>query len=321
MRALVRQMQHLGTSLCIVILIAGCGGGGGGGGSSNAAAQGNVLFAPDIGRTSMIGAFSTLNPSPGQLQGSLLTVSDRTGTNVQYDSARDLLYTAQGALNAQKMIAVFGNASKATGSISPVRTWNLPADVVTVDKIVLDTASDTLYVGGHRTYDNRIYVYSGASTLSGTPTPTHTFTPASGLIDFAVDVNRGLVYYTGNFPYGIYGISVSTGTERHVACNGCVPSGVAIDARNDRLYAANGTDEIHVIANASLAQPADIAQLSVANPLFLTFDPTNDRLYVSAYTRVFILNSVGAIGTSGSISSATAVSVNGAISIGGFGIP
>ncbi|MRT00187.1 hypothetical protein GJQ57_16215 [Ralstonia pickettii] len=300
----------------------------GGGDSSDAATAStggagstkNVLFAPDTANNH-IGATSTLNPAPGTtLQVGLLTTPVVVaGQNVQYDSVRDWLYAGQGS-SSPFQIAVFSSAGTLSGAISPARTWQLPTDLIRISKIVLDTVNDTLYVGGSRTYDSIIYVYPKASTLTGMPVPSKTFGNLPGLADFDVDVPRGLIYYTGTAPFGIYKMPLATGVAQTVACGGCVPVGVSIDSAHDRIYVAD-LKNVHVIAGASTSQSKDVAQLAMSNPRLLTYDKNYDRLYVSAYTNVYVLNAVNSISSSQAAASGTAIYVNGVTSIGGFGLP
>ncbi len=81
------------------------------------------------------------------------------------DKASDRLYVADPSASN---IVVFDNASTANGNVAPARviaTGGSPSAVW------LDAATDRLFVGdtlGH------VWIYDGASTLTGTPTPTRT---------------------------------------------------------------------------------------------------------------------------------------------------
>jgi len=320
------------TALLLSILLAACGGGGsssGNAGSTGSASEtpptttptstGNVLFAPNLGN-GIVGAFPTLTLTQGTAQGVQLTLSGMTGINVQYDKAHDWLYAVI-ANGQQNEVAVYAQASTASGRLTPARTFQLPAKIVLVTKIVLDPVADKLYVAGEVQSDGSLLlVYANASTATGTPTPVQQFAAVSGLSDFTVDAGRGLVYYSSNAPSMLHRLTLASGTDQSIACNYCTPDGTAVDSARDRLYVVDLFKSVHVITGASTAQPTDIASMYVIDATYLTYDSHNDRLYVSAGSQVGIYDDVQSV-TATLGAALTMVTANGLQSAGEFGLP
>jgi sugar lactone lactonase YvrE len=79
-------------------------------------------------------------------------------TDVSVDTTKDLLYVAD-----EGDVYVFATASTATGNVAPIH--DIQVNFTTASAILIDAASDTLYVAD--TTGNAIHIYNGASTLDG----------------------------------------------------------------------------------------------------------------------------------------------------------
>lgn len=312
------------ASLFFALTLTSCGGGSSGSSpaTSVVATSANVLFVPDTGQ-GVIAAFPTLDAAPGTtLQGNLIAVKSWQGNNVQYDSLRDDLYAADGTPALVK-INVYGAASKAGAGVTPSRSFSLPPDVISVNRLIFDKASNTLYVGASRTYSGVILVFRNASSLTGVATPDRTII-LSGLSDFALDLVRNIAYVNN----GISGIGRVPNIDTVSGVQPLTPnifsfisSGVAVDVIKDRLYVSDVFNGVHIVTQASTVNPTLLGTLAIANARLVSFDPNNDRLYVSAYQKAYVVNTASVLTATSTISATTAVSIPNAVSIGGFGFP
>jgi hypothetical protein len=310
--------------LFVVFAMVGCGGGGAASGSGAAPTLGkNLLFVPDFG-AGVIAAFPVLDAAPGStLQGNIISPKSFQGKNVQYDGQRDELYTAAGG-SGLASINVYVSASNAVAGATPARNFLLPSDLISVNKLVLDVTMDTLYVAASRQYDGAVLVFKNASSRSGAATPDRSIYMGSGVNDFALDLVRN-VAYIGN---SIVGISRISNFDK---VSGVLPvtpnifsfftSGVAVDVIQDRLYVADVSNGVHIVKQASTASASLVGTLAIANPQFATFDQKNDRLYISAYKNVFVINSASTLTSASTVPTNAAVAIPNAVSVGGFAFP
>jgi hypothetical protein len=298
------------ASLLSAAMLVACGGGG----SSDSTPRDDspkILFVPDQ-RTGTIGALSTLAPAAGS---NLLVDSFRPkdgggfGGNVQYDAARDELYSGWQTHTPadQAGVAVYGSASKGSAGLTLTRILKLPNDVRRqTEWLVLDRVTDTLYVHASRVYDDELMVYKNASTLSGTVLPDQSFVFKNHMSQPAFDFKRG-IFYTGYLRFNL-----STGVA--IAGLPYLPEageGVAVDSDRDVLYLANSRDNtVRIISQASTADAAIVATLQIQNAEHVTIDPENNRLYVSANQTEYVFE--GASTIRGSAANGSAVSVAGA---------
>lgn len=301
------------------LLLASCGGGDSGGDS--APGGNNVLFVTDIGRGVVAGA-PALDPAPGPLQVTVTPVASLQGDNVQYDASRDELYVASGSIPGPLVIAVHARASSTVAGTTPARQFNLPTGFNGVQRMVLHVASDTLYVAVHGTYSSSILVYQNASTRTGSPAPSRSITIGDGVNDFAIDFTHDVAYVITS----IIGVKV---LPQFHTLSGTLPvspnysnilaTGVAVDAARDRVYLSDWSNGVFVIDQASTVNRSVVARVAVLNARLVSFDPRNDRLYVSAYRDAYILNRASQLTSSSTV--ASAVSIPSAVSLGGFSFP
>jgi sugar lactone lactonase YvrE len=90
-------------------------------------------------------------------------------TDVSVDTTKDLLYVAD-----ETDVYVFATASTATGNVAPIHDIQVN---FTVSAVLIDAASDTLYIAD--TANSAIHVYNGASTLDGPVTANRTLQGAT----------------------------------------------------------------------------------------------------------------------------------------------
>lgn len=303
------------ASLLSIALLAACGGGGGSGDSSIHDDSPRILFVSDK-TTGTIGMLSTLAPPAGsnlQIDSIRLKDGGGFGDNLQYDAARDELYSGWSSIvpSIENGVAVHGPASKGAAGLRLTRTLKFSNDIGRRTRwLVLDRASDTLYVKADRTYDDELMVFRNASTLSGVVVPNQSFVFKNHMSQPAFDFKRS-IFYAG---YGRFDLA----TGQAIAGLPALPaagSGAAVDPERDILYLANVLNNtVSIVAQASTANAAVVATLPITGAQHVTIDPANDRLYVSAYQTEYVFE--GASTIRGTTANGTAASVPGA-SLGG----
>lgn len=329
-------------SLFATIFLVACGGGGSGGagdsagtgtgtsGGSTTGAVGapSVLFVADYGHN-VIGAFSTLNPTPGtSLVSHIIPAGGYLGfdNGIAYNVKTDELFVV-----SDNTIAVFGNASTADARAVASRRISLPADIVVLGGLQLDATTDTLYVGGQRTYDSKLLVIKNASTKSGAVLPDRALIFPERFNSFSIDLRRSIMYTTGSVATAVLvysNIGAGSGTVR--ADRGIsVPQfssvgAVAVDSVRDRLYvtwsgvAGSG---IALVTGASTTSPTVLGTIAVPGPRIVAVDAANDRIYAGAHGQAYLINQASKVSPSSTPVEAIAALAPAGSLIGGFAFP
>ena len=302
--------------LTISMLLTACGGGGGGSGAPSTGnppviaqppvAASNVLFVTDR-ENKAIAAFDTLAPAPGSatMIGKVLTSDAGIGYGAQLDSQRDLLYTAY-----VNQINVHANARTLAGRVTPARTITVNIANVFLNRMVLDTANDRMYVGYQGgSVSAGFAVFDKISTLSGQVTPSRMFRGPIDIDHFAIDTKRAILYskhiHLTSEVYVFVGIDSAQGEQaiaRRIPNEGQNIVGLAVDAERDRLYAGVDTGSLFVFSEASKTNK----NIRYGNILpgwrrggVMALDTRNDRLYAGLDSTTFIVNSASTIGQPG----------------------
>jgi DNA-binding beta-propeller fold protein YncE len=242
--------------------------------------------------------------------------------NLFVDPAGDKLYVANYKVsNVTGYVPVFANAHAITGSVAPERiiedASRLGFDVM---DLVYDAAHDRLYVlHDPNEGSDSIQVYDQARNVAGDVPPTRLLT-TTFLVErgMAMDLGRDQAYIFGWDPgawsngLGVFiGLSSASG---QITPTRLITSDIWLDSQvtdyvadvvHDRLYILRSTypsSTIAVLENVSSAHseivPSRIISgphtLLDSDPLDMAFDPTGDRLYVSADSpgRVLVFNGI-----------------------------
>lgn len=261
---LYRSVPLLALTLALAGLAA-CGGGGGGGGnnSNSPAAVASNLFAGDTVNLA-IGSLINKNPSAGQIAVDRIVTGSDTKlssylSDFALDAAHDRLYVANG-----RSILVFNNISTAQGNVPPARVvTSIPSGTNgSFQGLYLDTVHDVLYVGHLYVFGSaEIQVFNNASTANNA-TPNRTFVFTSDYItSISVDVARDIFY--------VYSSDPTNNTQVNIFDNASTVSGVVSPDRA-------------IVFGDSYSSGA---------PLGLVVDSSNNRLYVSAFSSVYVFDS------------------------------
>lgn len=210
------------------------------------------------------------------------------------DAGSNQLYVVNNSVFLTGM-EMFTSASTLTGSsTAPSRTLSGPFDA-SIRMAFVDTTRDVLYV----TDGASVFSWANASTVNGTPAPTHTLTAGSTGLQFSfgvfVDTGNNVLYVSdiGNKSVRIWNnaSTVGGGTSPSRVILGAntqltTPFDVLVDTTRNVLYVANG-NSILVWNNASTVSGnvAPNRVISGANTLLtqtcqMTLDTARDTLYV-----------------------------------------
>ena len=310
-------LQRIGAILAFLSLAA-CGGGssgtgdaGLGNGSDPGTPAKNVLFVGDEGKFAFA-TFSTLKPAAGAtIAANLLDIGPTTmWLGIAYDGVRDRLYA-----NDSRQIAVFDQASTLKGKIAPTRAIvPLIPNLELLYGMQLDKANDQLYVGYHTSVAGpySIAVFNNASMLTGSVAPSRVIIGIDAG-HFAIDTLRNILYTRSAssieslidvYPSQnlINGVAPSnTRKTLRPMVNG-LPSGLALDQNNDRLYVGVAGSGVAVVTDASsraileLRDPVGTLVELIALPnnaqmnVGLAYDSNNDRLYAGFDSSVYLLD-------------------------------
>jgi hypothetical protein len=304
------------------LLLAGCGSSGQGTTGQSNGGQPSILYVADIAHGA-IGGFADADPAAGaMLAGRVISGVTGLGGNLAYDESRDSLYASKGGT-----VVVFDQASLASGTVMPSRTLTPSGGPFVSLSLLLDKSTDQLYVGANRqSGDGVVLVFAGASTLSGSKAPDRTMVVPNGVNTFTLDTSRSILYVLG----AIIGVHVyenadtASGTLSPARVIGGFTSatGLSIDAGRDRLYVADVFAGIRFIPDASSpSSAASPGAVPIPNAHFATVDATNDRLYVGAYEKAYILDNASALVTGTLPASAVGALAPAGSSIAGFAFP
>jgi hypothetical protein len=234
-------------------------------------------------------------------------------------------------------IVVIDHASTARGAITPIKTI-IPAGInfFSQEIVFLDKENDVLYVGGDIA-DNGgsggvIAVFNHASTLSGIVTPDQTIISSDGVRYFTIDTQRKIAYVI-NAIMGVHRISLDgSASDAYINLAAVagetyfIPIALTIDQTRDRLYMVDNPAGIRILNHASttasgyVANP-DGAMINIPQAQSAAIDANNDRLYVGAGSKVYILNAASTL-VDGDLPPSTLTSSGPAgASIGGFAFP
>jgi hypothetical protein len=97
-------------------------------------------------------------------------------------------------------------------------------------------------------------------------------------------------------------------------------AGVAIDPGRDRLYAADPFGGVTIVNGASTASPVTIGTVAVPNARVVAVDAAQDRLYVGAYDKAYVLDHASSLAAGTLVPAAALVGAPGT-SVGGFAFP
>jgi hypothetical protein len=210
------------------------------------------------------------------------------------DAGSDQLYVVNNSVFLTG-IEMFTSASTLTGAATgPARTLSGPFDA-SIRMVFVDTTRDIIYV----TDGANVFSWASASTVTGTPAPTHTLAGGSTGLQFSagvfVDVTNNVLYVTdvGNTSIRIWNnaSTVSGGASPSRVILGsntklATPFYALVDTTRNILYVSNGSS-ILVWDNAGSVSGnvAPNRVISGANTLLtqtcqLALDTARDTLYV-----------------------------------------
>ena len=275
-----------------------------------------------------ISVFRQPNPESGKaLVGATFMLGTALGSGLAYDGTNDRLFVP--AWGGQ--VLVLDQASTLSGNVAAARTIQ-PAglSVNGFSDIFYDKANDVLYAHGSRTYDDVIAVFNHASTRSGSGAPDRLITWANHFNAFTIDATRSIGYVATDYNISaIDNFSVANGAVQVSRTFTSypvdpelyfIPSSIAVDPARDRLYVGVVDGGVHVLSGASTASgTAHLAAFAgLDNLRKLTFDPVNDRLYLSAYRDAYVVNGASTMASGAVADSAQKLIGATGMSIAGF---
>jgi hypothetical protein len=157
----------------------------------------NVLYVGD--ESTGIWMFNNANTANGQLVPTRTLTGDFGGTSfliqdIFVDVTRNILYVSRSTSvpSATEEILVFANASTVNGSaVAPSRSIT-PSPTMSVGKIFVDVANDSLYMANASF--GAVRVFTSASLANGIVSPARTINWGSAASDIAVDVVANRLY-------------------------------------------------------------------------------------------------------------------------------
>lgn len=269
----------------------------------------NVLFVADPGNK-VIAAFDVLAPTPGttSMTGKLLTSDTGIGYSPQFDTQRNLLYTAY----ADHM-NVYASARTLTGRVSPARTITASiAGGAFLQRLVLDVANDRLYVGYTQGAFSSVgfAVFDKVSTMGGQVAPSRLFKGPIDTHHFALDTKRAIPY--SKFSHFVYqdvyvfvGVDTAVGEQpiaRRIPSEGRAYVGLAVDQERDRLYAGTNSGGLVVFSEASRSNKNIGCGAILPGWRFggvMALDSKSDRLYAGLDGTALVVNAASTIGQPG----------------------
>jgi sugar lactone lactonase YvrE len=287
-------------------------------------AQGK-LYVSNAGNDSIVRFDAALTDS-----GNVPAATTISGTNTQLaapesiflDTAADRLYVAN---NADFSILVFDNISTKTLNAAPDRVIGATGgSLISPSDVSLDKTRDLLYVAD----DTQIEVFASASTASGTPAPTRTYTPGFSVSAVLIDSANDRLYaadQTGN-AINVYdnasGLAAGTiaasrtisGANTHLGA----PDSIQIDGAG-RLVVSNGSAKSITIYNGAAtasANAAPVAEIVGTNtgfnaPAQIVVDPTGTgTLYIAdaGAGKIYIYANLSSASTTGNIAPTRTIS-------------
>jgi hypothetical protein len=308
----------LATRLAVIgaaALLFGCGGGGGGGGSSSSPPPSKVFAAATI--TSQPPAIgSVINPDPpaGTLTVDRLIQGGSTGLagtigSLALDTQNDRLYAGN-----QVSIRVFNGASFADGNVIPARTISNNPPGGNAASLFIDPANNRLYVGDD--FNAVVRVFDNASTINNAVTADRVITGFDTVLGVQVDTTKNILYVTNKSPTNVYTIRVFDGASAlngaatisrtitpHVGLSDMPVGDLFVDAANDRLYVAGGSNTLVMVfdiahsANGSTPPTKTLTFPITAgsNLKTVVVDTVHDRLFAMGAGVVYSLNNVSTV--------------------------
>lgn len=322
--------------------LAACGGGGGYGGGGNMPVTGvaaSTLFVADSINES-VGSLANPNPAAGMLTpdrklgGVIYPLSNNMGS-LALDATRDVLYVGLGT-----SVRIYPGASMANGDIF---TYSSLGSFSNTGSMFVDTVHNRLYVGDDA---SGVKVFSGASTISGAPTPrviSGNFGTTFQIHGVAVDTTGKDILYVSNTNHTASSDQISVFNTASAVSGSNTPDrtitptisgtaqtvgGIYVDATHDVLYVAGGTStQVMAFTGASTANdvsgataPARVMTGFASGVVNVTVDIVNNRLYaIGSDGNLYIVS--GADAANGAVSptivtpttggNLTAVAVNG----------
>lgn len=265
--------------------------------------------------------------------------------SMAYDSANDRLFVSSGwgdlnePLGLGTEILVFDQASKANGNATPIKRISLPA-LSGPFQLQWDETHERLYVGSFQQS-----LYSDVLvTIEGAASPTaaiNTYRSPSGSRGMVIDTQRQVVYGLGS-TVGVHPFNLGYLTDPSLPGSpwtNWIPmpkpyplGGLALDTSRDRLYVVDGTNMapfttgILVIESASTAYPrpfkVDTTSITSESPRYVSFDETNDRLYVGYVGRAVMIEHASSLaGDSRPVASTILTTGERDTYLGGFVFP
>ncbi len=295
-------------------------------------------FAPSrlyVGSYSaQIGVFN----SPGSAGANSLPDRLISGTSTSFttpaqmwlDSAADRLYVAD---ELKRSIFVFNNASTATGDIAPSRIISgASTSLGFTEGLWLDAANDELYVASWD--NNKIVVFSQASTTAGNVTPSRIISGATTSLSnpygLWLDSVNDRLYVSSSHNSAILVFDNASSANGDIAPSRVIsgptttlsrPRSIWLDS--DQLYVADADlNKINVYNNASTANgdvaPARVISgantgLNWATGVWL--DKATDRLYIGNDLGNNVLVFSNASSANGNITPSKIIPLNGAAGI------
>jgi hypothetical protein len=313
--------------LAIGAVLVGCGGGGGGGGSSPGPSK--VFVAATItSAPPAIGSIINPDPPAGELDVDRLIQAGSTGLagtigSLALDTQSDRLYVGN-----QAIVRVFNGASFADGGPSPARSFSFATGpAFNAASLFIDPAGNRLYLGDDLT--SVVGVYDNASTLNNPVDATRTITGFDTVLGVQVDTVKDILYVTNKSPTSVYTIRVYNGASAltgpatpthvitpHINTSDMPVGDLFVDAANDRLYVAGGTNTlVMVFEAASTKDGTTTPDKTLTFPIgaitaLKTVIVANDRLFALGAGGVYLLNGVSSV-SAGAVTGKAAIAPAG----------
>jgi len=303
----VRRLAIVGTS---TVLFA-CGGGGAGDSSSPPPSK---FFAAATITSAPPAIGSVINPDPPAepltvdrtIQGGSTGLAGTIGS-LALDTQNDRLYVGN-----MVSVRVFNGASFADGNVIPARTFSLSAPAFNAASLFIDPAGNRLYIGDD--FNSVVRVFDNASALNNGVTADRVITGFDTVLGVQVDTAKDILYVTNRSPTNVYTIRVydgASGLNGAAAPNRTItpsngtdlPVGdLFVDAANNRLYVAGGTNTLVMVFNAANAKNGTVVPdktltfpiTAGSNLKTVVVDTVHDRLHAMGTGVIYWLNGVSA---------------------------
>ena len=295
-------------------LLFACGGGGGGGSSSSPPPSKFFAAATITSAPPAIGSVINPDPPAGTLTVDRLIQGGSTGLagtigSLALDTQNDRLYVGN-----MVSVRVFNGAGFADGNAIPARTFTtLSGPAFNAASLFIDPVGNRLYLGDDS--NKEVRVFDNASALNNTVTADRVITGFDTILGVQVDTINNILYVTNRSPTNVYTIRAYNGASGLFGAatpariitpsNGTdLPVGdLFMDAANDRLYVAGGTNTLVMVFNAASTKDGTVTPAKTlffpitfgSNLKTVVVDTANNRLYAMGSGVIYSLNSVSTV--------------------------